>query len=94
LVNLPAGASVTPNHMLGIVSAGSDRVQVTGRIVASGKDLVVLIDNSRQSLYQFSSPVTNIESPKKMLICPAKGTAFDVYEMFCHLSLVSGETTP
>jgi len=50
LVNLPAGASVTPNHMLGTVSAGSDRVQVTGRIVASGKDLVVLIDNSRQSL--------------------------------------------
>lgn len=50
LVNLPAGASVTPNHLLGTVSPGGSAVQVTGRIVASGKDLVVLIDNSRQSL--------------------------------------------
>ena len=48
-VFLPSGSSVIPNESLSGINGGSS-VQVTGRIVASGKDLVVLIDNSRQSL--------------------------------------------
>ena len=48
-VFLPSGSSVIPNESIGGINGGSS-VQVTGRIVASGKDLVVLIDNSRQSL--------------------------------------------
>jgi len=48
-VFLPSGSSVIPNESLSGINGGSS-VQVTGTIRASGKDLVVLIDNSRQSL--------------------------------------------
>jgi len=48
-VFLPSGSSVIPNESLSGINGGSS-VQVTGTIRANGKDLVVLIDNSRQSL--------------------------------------------